>query len=72
MPIDEKQLQKAVEDVREKGYLDIKIRIDAKKFAGINGYYDFEKKIVEEGVLDIIFRNEFKILNAYKKKYGKK
>lgn len=68
--MNEKQLQKAVEDVRKKGYLEVKVRIDAKKFAEINSYYDFDKNIVEEGVLKVIFRNAFKILNAYKKKYG--
>ncbi|MCK4784532.1 MAG: hypothetical protein KAV87_12335 [Desulfobacteraceae bacterium] len=70
--MNEKQLQKAVEDVRKKGFLDVTIRIDAKKFAGINDKHKMAKNLSHEFVEELIFNEAFKILEAYKKKYGKK
>ena len=66
--MNEKQLQKAVEDVRKKGYLDITVRIDAKKFLEKPNFTAYSALCWEEG--QSLFTNAFKILEAYKKKYG--
>ena len=68
--MNEKQLQKAVEEVKKKGYLDVIIRIDAKKFLEKPDFTSYSTLCWEEG--QSLFTGAYKILEAYKKKYGGK
>ena len=66
--MNEKQLQKAVEKVKENGYLEVTIRFDAKKYLEKPDLTSFSTTCWDEGRL--LFLHAFKILEAYKKKYG--
>ena len=66
--MDEKKLRKAVEDVKKKGYLEVKVRIDAKKFLKKPDFTSFSTTCWDEG--RVLFLLAFKILEAYRKKYG--
>ena len=66
--MDEKKLQKEVERVRKKGYLEVTIRFDAKKYLEKPDHTSFSKNCWEEG--QIVFLLAQKILEAYRKKYG--
>ena len=69
MPLSEEKLQGAVEHVRRNGgVLKITINIDANKYAKQESYSDFEKLMHDEHFG--VFITSFKILNAYKVKYG--
>jgi hypothetical protein len=63
-----KKLQKEVERVRKKGYLEVTIRFDAKKYLEKPDFTSFSTKCWEEG--KVLFLFAFKILEAYRKKYG--
>ncbi len=66
--MNEKQLQKAVEEVRKKGYLEVTVRIDAKKFLEKPNFTAYSALCWEEG--QSLFTAAYKILEAYKEKYG--
>ena len=66
--MDEKKLQKAVKKVRKKGYLEVTIRFDAKKYLEKPDFTSFSTSCWDEG--EGLFLFAFKILEAYRKKYG--
>lgn len=68
MPLSEKKLQKAVEEVRKKGYLEVTIRFDAKKYLEAEDWSNLRNLVTAEA--EGIFAFAIKILNAYKIKYG--
>ena len=69
MPLSEEKLQGAVEHVRRNGgILKITINIDANKYVKQESFSDFEKLMLDEHLGALI--TSFKILEAYKKKYG--
>ena len=68
MPLSKKEFNKAVEKVAKDGYLEVTIRIDAKKYLEKPNFTSFSTTCWDEG--RVLFLLAFKILEAYRKKYG--
>lgn len=68
MPLSEKEINDAVEKVAKDGYLEVTIRINAKKFLEKPNFTSFSSGCWQQG--QSLFTIAFKILEAYKKKYG--